>query len=125
MEQAQLEGIITIGASKDGKDPVAFLKAVNKSHIDLRDAKQQRKMDGISGGNKEKGKKTKLALANLYIIPQNIVTIMRLDEDEVKVVNAKSEEQRGSGFLTAPECRDILDKYILAMDCGISMILSW
>jgi len=117
MEQAKSGGIITIGASKDGKDPVAFLKAVDRSHIDLRDARRQRKEDGGSAeavGINGKGKKAKLALANLFIIPQNIVTLMRLDEDDVKAVNAKSNERRGSGFLTAPECRDILNKYIIA-----------
>ena len=111
IEQAKM-GVITLGSSNG--DPVAFLKSVDRSHPDLRDARQCKKEeDKDSSGNDATSSKTKLALAKLYIIPRNIVTLMALNEDEVKAQHAKSEDRRGTGFLTAPECRVILNKYII------------
>ncbi len=111
-------GLITIGPSKDGKDPVAFVKSVDRSHIELRGARRRKKEameeeDGTGTGGNTK-KQTKIAVANLYAIPKNIVDLMNLDTDDVKAMNAKSEERRGTGYLTAPECRDILNRYIIS-----------
>jgi translation initiation factor 2D len=104
MEQAE-KGIITLGASNG--DAVAFLKSIDRSHVELREARQ-RKRDEISSDNTRK----KTAVVDLYIIPHSIVSCMRLCEDDVKAMNAKSEDRRGTGFLTAPECRDILNRYL-------------
>ncbi len=110
-------GLITIGPSKDGKNPVAFVKSVDRSHIELKDARKRKKKameedDGSGvGGNK---KKTKIVVATLYAIPKNIVDLMNLDQDDVRATKAKSKERRGTGYLTAPECRDILNRYILS-----------
>jgi len=105
MEQAE-KGIITLGASNG--DAVAFLKSIDGSHLDLREARR-RKKDEIQS-TQTGGKKT--TLVNLYIIPHSIVASMRLCEDDVKAINAKSEERRGTGYLTASECRDILKQYL-------------
>ncbi len=111
MDQATL-GVITVGTSNS--DPVASLKSIDRSHADLRDARKRKKeQDKSASGGTTASAKNKLALANLYIIPKNIVTLMKLDEDDVKASNAKSEDRRGTGFLTAPECREILNRYIL------------
>jgi len=104
------KSIITIGPSKDEQDPVAFLTGIDRTHIDLRDAKRRRKEE--VGGDNAMKEKNKMAIVNLYAIPHNVASILRLDEDTVKAVNAKSEERRGSGFLTLPECRDILNQYV-------------
>ena len=113
MEQAT-KGVITLGASNG--DPVAFLKAIDRSHVDLRDARS-RKKDEDKGSSGDKATptstKSKLALAKLFIIPKHIVTLMALDEDDVRATNAKSEDRRGTGYLTSPECRAILNRYIL------------
>eukprot|EP00957_Ditylum_brightwellii_P203230 15333779-Ditylum_brightwellii.AAC.1 len=53
-----------------------------------------------------------MAIVTLYIIPPHIVNLLQLDKDAVKATHAKSEARRGTGFLTLPECRDILNDYI-------------
>jgi Predicted RNA-binding protein (contains PUA domain) len=112
LEQAQ-KGIITVGASNG--DAVAFLKSIDRSHIDLREARQRKREETENGNTKNDATQTgrkKTALVNLYIIPHSIVSHMRLCDDDVKAMNAKSEERRGTGYLTAPECRDILNRYV-------------
>jgi translation initiation factor 2D len=108
-EQAA-KGVIKLGAANG--DPVAFVNAIDRTHVDLREARQRKKKEDESDSHAgdQTGEK-KLALATLYIIPNPIVNLMRLNQDDVKAVNAKSEERRGTGYLTAPECRDILNRY--------------
>ena len=105
-----IPSIISIGPSKDGLDPVAFLTGINRSHDDLRKAKK-----GLKNELKNEPKK-KLAIVNLHIIPHHVATWLRLDENLVKAKNAKSEERRGTGFLTSPECREILNQYVRQND---------
>ena len=97
-------------------DRVGCLKAVDRSHGDLGDARS-RKKDEDKGSSGDKAAptstKSKRALAKLFIIPKHIVTLMALDEDDVRATNAKSEDRRGTGYLTSPECRAILNRYIL------------
>ena len=104
-EQAS-KGIITLG-EKNG-DKFAIIKSIDRSHPELKDARKRKKKEGSA----DDGDKKKLALANLYILPHNIVQLLHLNEDDVKATNAKSEDRKGTGFLTAPECRDILNKYL-------------
>jgi translation initiation factor 2D len=111
-EQAD-KRLISLGSSKDGHDPLAFLTDYNRTHVDLRESRSQRnsnsnyRQDHISDENK------KLNVVNLYTVPQNIVSLLGLHDDAVKARNAKSEQRRGTGFLTAPECRDILEHYLV------------
>ena len=58
------------------------------------------------------GTKLKLSIVTLYIIPNHFVDLMGLNIDDVKAANAKSEDRRGTGFLTQPEVRAILDHYL-------------
>eukprot|EP00540_Astrosyne_radiata_P009000 CAMPEP_0116824248 /NCGR_PEP_ID=MMETSP0418-20121206/1290_1 /TAXON_ID=1158023 /ORGANISM="Astrosyne radiata, Strain 13vi08-1A" /LENGTH=247 /DNA_ID=CAMNT_0004452595 /DNA_START=158 /DNA_END=901 /DNA_ORIENTATION=- len=55
-----------------------------------------------------------MALVQLYVIPHHFVSLMRLNPDDVKAVNAKSEDRRGTGMLTLPESRAILEGYLHA-----------
>ena len=97
----------------NGSDPIATIVAVNRNHIDLREAKQRRKSDANSKSSNNNSK-SRLAVIQLYIIQPHIAKLMRLDDDVVKAMNAKSESRKGTGFLTAPECRGILETYVTA-----------
>jgi translation initiation factor 2D len=114
-EQAQ-RGVISVGPSKDGKDPIAFIKSVDRSHIDLREARKDKNNSTENGEKNQTSKKTtkkKMALIDLFVIPQHIVNLLRLDQDDVKAEHAKSDTRKGTGYLTAPECREILNKYLI------------
>ena len=52
-----------------------------------------------------------MAVVNLYIIPPHVASLLQLDQDLVKALHAKSDQRKGTGFLTLPECPDILIKY--------------
>jgi hypothetical protein len=52
------------------------------------------------------GTKLKLSIVTLYIIPNHFVDLMGLNIDDVKAANAKSEDRRGTGFLTQPRSED-------------------
>ena len=117
-EQAKL-GIISIAPSKDKKDKVAFLSDIHKSHPLFRQAKRELKQEQESSNDTSTtattastSKKTKLAVVNLYCIPAHFVPLLRLNKDHVSATNAKSEARRGTGFLTTPECGEILNQYI-------------
>jgi translation initiation factor 2D len=55
-------------------------------------------------------------MVTLYVIPNHWGDLMRLDGDDVKAVNATSQERRGTGMLTASEARKILEDYIARED---------
>jgi len=48
----------------------------------------------------------------LYTIPTHWTDLLRLDIDDVKAINASSEVRKGTGMLTLPEIRKILDDYL-------------
>ena len=109
--------MIKLGPSKDKKDKCAFLVGIDKSHPDLVAFKRQWKRDIEENGQDpaviaESGAKKRLAVVDLFIIPRHISDGMQLAPDEVKAMNAKTEERRGTGFLTKTECRAIIDGYI-------------
>ena len=104
LEQAET-GIISVEASKDKKDKVAFLSAIDKSNIQFRTIKKQYQPITQS-------KATKIAIVSLYCIPAHFIPILRLNKDDVNATNAKSVERRGTGYLTRPECVAILNQYI-------------
>jgi len=94
-----------------GTDPMGYLTGINRKHEDLR---------GIKKDKKEVSQTTKLAVVNLYIVPHHFVKLLRLDPDAVKATTAKSEERRGTGMLTVPEARAILDQYVTDNELSIS-----
>lgn len=87
-----------------GTDPMGYLTAIDRQHPDLRGRKKDVPQDGSC--------KKKVAIVALYIVPHHFVDMLRLDRDDVKAVTAKSEERCGTGMLTVPEARAILDTYI-------------
>jgi translation initiation factor 2D len=100
--------LLQVGPDHKTKDPAAFLTKINRRHPDLRDIRKTANVATDASKNKTK----KLALVDLFVIPHHWVKLMRLDNDQVKAVHAKSEERRGTGMLTIPEARAILDDYI-------------
>ncbi|KAL3780317.1 hypothetical protein ACHAWO_010104 [Cyclotella atomus] len=115
--EKESSGVIKIAPSKDKKDKCAFLIGIEKSHPDLLAFKRQWKREMEESGQDPTlamadSKKKKLAVVDLFLIPRRISDGMQLPEDEVKAMNAKTEERRGTGYLTKTECRAILDNYI-------------
>eukprot|EP00985_Skeletonema_marinoi_P009433 scaffold4392_cov138-Skeletonema_marinoi.AAC.17 len=105
------EGLIQLGASKDGKDKCATLSGIVKNHPDLVAFKKKWKAENGAMTSSE-GKATKKAVVDLFIVPRHIADILQLDKDEVMAVNAKTEERKGTGFLTKKECNAIIENYI-------------
>ncbi|KAL7538095.1 hypothetical protein ACHAWF_005997 [Thalassiosira exigua] len=110
-------GVIKVGASKDKKDRCAFLVGIVKNHPDLIRFKREWKNDiGVSGGvwsaAGTASQKTKLAVVDLFIVPRHISDGLQLDKDAVMAVNAKTEERKGTGFLTKTECRALIENYV-------------
>jgi translation initiation factor 2D len=108
-------------SSKNNPDPMALLKSYNKKHPDL---VGMTKVDPPSsssfstGGGRttfsgtDKNRPTKLVMVKLHIIPTHWIALLRLDTDDVLATDATSVERRGTGMLTTPEVRAILDTYI-------------
>ena len=107
------EGVIQLGANKDGKDKCAFLCQVVKNHPDLVAFKKKLKAEnGLDAMTSTTKGKTKLAVVDLFIVPRHVAEILQLDKDEVMATNAKTEERRGTGFLTKKECNALIESYI-------------
>lgn len=111
------QGVIKLGSSKDGKDRCAFLVGIEKQHPYLIDFKRQWKKVMEQNGEDpatmaESGTKKKLAVVDLFIVPRHISDGMQLKDEDVKAMNAKTEERKGTGFLTKAECRSLIDNYI-------------
>lgn len=107
------EGVIQLGASKDGKDKCAFLCQVVKNHPDLVAFKKKLKAEnGLDAVTSTAKGKTKLAVVDLFIVPRHVAEILQLDKDQVMATNAKTEERRGTGFLTKKECNALIESYI-------------
>ncbi|KAL9180734.1 hypothetical protein ACHAXT_011187 [Thalassiosira profunda] len=111
--EMESNGVIKLGASKDKKDKCAFLQGIVKDHPDLRRFKREWKAAGgdalAAAGDSQK---TKMAVVDLFIVPRHIADGLQLDRDAVLAVNAKTEERKGTGFLTKTECRALIEGYI-------------
>jgi translation initiation factor 2D len=109
-EQVQ-RGLLQVGPDKKSNnsnpDPIALLTGFWKQHDDL---KGFTKIERVTDG--DNGKAPKQVLVTLYTIPAHWPPLLRLDPDDVKAVNATSEERKGTGMLTTPEVRRILEAYI-------------
>jgi translation initiation factor 2D len=106
------EGVIQLGASKDGKDKCATLSGIVKNHPDLIAFKKKWKAENGADSFMTTSQDTKLAVVDLFIVPRHIADIFQLEKDEVMATNAKTEERRGTGFLTKKECNAIIENYI-------------
>ncbi|KAL7498347.1 hypothetical protein ACHAWT_009395 [Skeletonema menzelii] len=105
------EGVIELGASKDGKDKCATLSGIVKNHPDLVAFKKKWKAEN-GAMTTSQDKAIKKAVVDLFIVPRHIADNLQLDKDEVMAINAKTEERRGTGFLTKKECNAIIENYI-------------
>jgi len=83
-----------------------FLQSIQRSHLDLRGIKKS-----SLGATDAEADATKISIVNLYMIPKHISSLLRLDQDDVQAVNAKSTERQGTGMLTSKEAREILETY--------------
>jgi translation initiation factor 2D len=97
--------LLEVGPDNKTKDPAAFLTKINRRHEDIRDIC---KTAAVASENKTK----KLDLVDLFVVPHQWVKLMHLGHDQVEAVHATSEERQGTGLLTKPEARAILDDYI-------------
>mmetsp|Transcript_12892 Transcript_12892/g.23162 ORF Transcript_12892/g.23162 Transcript_12892/m.23162 type:complete len:812 (-) Transcript_12892:42-2477(-) len=119
LKEMQSDGVIKLGASKDGKDRFAFLVEIVKNNPDLiRFKREWKKEIAASGGDASTAgvatvtQKTKLAVVDLFIVPRHISDGLELDRDAVMAANAKTDERKGTGFLTKTECRALIETYI-------------
>ncbi|EED90413.1 predicted protein [Thalassiosira pseudonana CCMP1335] len=114
--EKEKSGVVKLGASKDKKDKCAFLVEVVKNHPDLVDFKRKWKKEiEESGGTATLATAPlakKMAVVDLYIVPRHVSDGMQLDKGDIMAVNAKTEERRGTGFLTKTECRALIEQYI-------------
>jgi translation initiation factor 2D len=102
-------GLVTV--MPHGTNPIGYLTGIDRKHVDLRGYKKDRT---------SKTQTTKLQVVNLYIIPHHFCVKLRLDEDAVKAANAKSDQRRGTGMLTVPEARAILEQYVIDNELNVS-----
>ncbi|KAL7437942.1 hypothetical protein ACHAXH_003295 [Discostella pseudostelligera] len=123
LKEIESMGVIKLGASKDGKDRCAFLTGIVKDHPELIRFKRQWKRDiEASGGDvsamtsASASQETKLAIVDLFIVPKTVSEALQLDKDAVMAANAKTDERKGTGFLTKTECRALIENYIEAED---------
>ena len=119
LKEMEVDGVIKLGASKDKKDKCAFINDITKNSPDLIQFKRNWKKElESSGGDLSSMKaspgdqKTKLAVVDLFIVPRQISDGMQLEKDAVMATNAKTEERKGTGFLTKTECRALVEGYI-------------
>ena len=119
LKEMEADGVIKLGASKDKKDKCAFINDITKNNPDLLQFKRNWKKElESSGGDLSSMKaspgdqKTKLAVVDLFIVPRQISEGMQLEKDAVMAINAKTEERKGTGFLTKTECRALVEGYI-------------
>jgi len=101
-----------VGPDASKKDPLAMLVGYNPRHEDIIPYIKERKEEQKNEVDNPQNTTTRLALAELYIIPNHFVDLMRLDKAAVKAANASSEERKNTGFLTSKESKTILDNYI-------------
>ena len=110
--EMQRQELLTLSADKE-KNETGFVKSVNRGHSDLRNIKKEKIVNSNT--------KSKSVILILYVIPNHLVDLLRLKSDDVKAASAKSEGRRGTGFLTLPEVRAILDNYLYSNDLTLDM----
>jgi hypothetical protein len=94
-------------SNKANTNPMALLISYNKKHVDLRPFSKT--SSGNEGGD---GNGKKMVLVTLKIVRSHWTSLIRSDPDDVKALNASSEERKGTSMLTVSEVRKMLDNYI-------------
>jgi hypothetical protein len=93
-----------------------ILTGIDRGHITLRDARRERRRGGgggaSGGGGEAQATRRKVAAVALYLVPRSHADALSLPPDLVSASGAKSEERRGTGYLTGPEVRACLDWYV-------------
>lgn len=111
-------GVVALGASKDGKDQCAFLAEIVRDHPDLVQFKREQRETASRGGAAAvagapaTAPAATLAVVDLFLVPPRVAKGLSLDRDAVLASNAKTDERKGTGFLTKAECRALLEHYI-------------
>jgi translation initiation factor 2D len=111
IKQQVAGGLLFVGPdtkNKKNTDPGAMLVGYFKNHVDVHDLSKTALAMASSAANT----KNKLVLINLYRIPSQVVSLLKLNPDDVAAANASSEERRGTGMLTSPEVKKIVEAYI-------------
>jgi predicted ribosome-associated RNA-binding protein Tma20 len=108
------DGIVQAKSSSDGREAVAFLTKVNRSHPTIRKMKHMvQELCGTTDDTLSHSQKVKkLTIVDLFKIPPYIVSTLDLNVDDVSAATASSDVRRGSGFLTGKEVKEILNDYI-------------
>ena len=109
LKEMESEGVIKLGASK--VDKYAFLTDIVKNNPGLLQFKRSWKKE-LESTITASSTPQKLAVVDLYIVPCHISDGMKLDKDTVMAVKAKTDERKGTGFLTKTECRALIEHYI-------------
>ncbi|CAB9514970.1 Eukaryotic translation initiation factor 2D [Seminavis robusta] len=108
------------GPNKGNKDKTGYLVSFDKRHVELRDYKQDHAEEVQDAKDTAQAaaasKQLKLVLVNLYVVPHHFVALLRLDPDAVKAANASSADRAGTGMLTLPEVRNLLEDYLKRED---------
>jgi len=92
-------------SNTNNTDPNAMLLSFNRRHEDLYGMKKIKKQSDETANSR-------IVLVTLYTIPNHWTDLLRLNIDDVKATNASSEARKGTGILTLPEVRKILDSYL-------------
>ena len=96
-------------------DPMGMLIGFDRKHPELIPylVAQKEETMTLAKAGIVVGVQKRFEIADLYCVPNHFVALLRLDLNVVKAMNAKTEERRGTGMLTAKEVRSILDEYIV------------
>lgn len=110
------DGVVQAKSSSDGREAVAFLTKVNRSHPAIRKMKHMvqelRSTTDNADSNAVCHKVKKLSIVDLFKIPPYIASTLDLDAHDVSAATATSDVRRGTGFLTSKEVKEILNAYI-------------
>ncbi|OEU05841.1 hypothetical protein FRACYDRAFT_231566 [Fragilariopsis cylindrus CCMP1102] len=93
-------------SNTNNTDPNAMLVSFNRRHEDLYGMKKIKKQSDETANSR-------IVLVTLYTIPNHWTDLLRLNIDDVKATHASSETRKGTGMLTLPEVRKILDSVML------------
>jgi len=104
------------GPDKHSKDKTGYLVSFDKRHPTLLEYKQDHAEEVQHAKDAQlaavDSAKHKLVLVNLYIVPHHFISLLQLNLDVVKGINASSPERAGTGMLTLPELRTLLEDYL-------------
>jgi len=121
------DGLLTVGPDLSKKDPMAMLVNYDRRHSDLQPYLEEKRKADVEGGGAAAASASgsldnskRLVMADLYCIPNHVVSLLRLDRDTVKAANATSDERRGTGMLTLKEARAVLEDYIMREELLVS-----